>query len=286
MRILMPVDGSIQSNAAIDFVSGRVTLLHQAPVIRLLNVQPQISARIARAIGRESARAILREQAGDVLRPALARLERAGVAARSSFTQGGSSTAIADVAVRGRFDLIVMGSHGRSGLKGLLFGSMTNAVLAACTVPLLVVRSGNAPEGDSLVVGIAVDGSKYALAAARWALEHRDLFGADPRFQVIHVLSADPQDDSGTDAFEKVVAPVRRLFAKATLEPTTICLRSRDPGDAIAGHAIKRRIDVIVLGSHGRGALLSVVMGSVAMRVAAKCEKPLLLIREATAIPD
>jgi nucleotide-binding universal stress UspA family protein len=299
MRILMPVDGSVHSKAALDFVASRTTLIEQEPEIRLLNVQPTISARVARAVGREDARAFQRESADDVLRPSVACLKKAGIAARANYALGGRADAIAAVAARSRCDLIVMGSRGHSALKGLVFGSMTNAVLAGCTKPLLVLRSGKAPKKDSLAVGIALDGSRYGLAAVRWALKRRELFGAEPRFHLIHVLP-DPASSPGAHlpyqptpaetpaqieaaqaaAFDKVIAPARRLFSKAGLKAATVRLQSHNLGDAIVAHALHQRIDVLVLGSHGYGRLKSLVLGSVAMRVAGRCDKPLLLIRE------
>lgn len=299
MKILIPVDGSVHSKAALDFVASRTTLIGQEPDIRLLNVQPVISARVARAVGQAQARAYQRESANDVLRPALTRLKKAGIAARASYAIGGRVDAIAAVAERSRSDLIVMGSRGHSALKGLVFGSMTNSVLAGCTKPLLVLRSGKVPKKDSLAVGIALDGSKYGLAAVRWALRHRELFGAEPRFHLIHVLpdlasllgaqlpyvpvpaETPAQPEAAQEAaFDKVIAPARKLFAKAGLEPAAVRLQSHNPGDAIVAHARHQRIDVLVLGSHGYGKLKSLVLGSVAMRVAGRCDQPLLLVRE------
>ena len=50
------------------------------------------------------------------------------------------SEAILEVAGESGVDLIVMASHGRSGLKKLLLGSQTQAVVSSGTVPVLVVR--------------------------------------------------------------------------------------------------------------------------------------------------
>lgn len=309
MKVLIPVDGSPHADAALDFVASRTALLGRDFEVRLLNVQPSLSARVVKSIGSSETRAYQREQADEVLRPALDRLQRAGIVAKASYSLGQRADAIGTIAVRSHCDLIVMGSRGHSALKGLVFGSMTNAVLASCSKPLLVLRSAAPPANDKLLVGIAVDGSPFGLAAARWVLKHRQLFGNAPRFQLIHVLepsarktarasAAAPRagladgetptadgsgdGDGGADAaaIEKVVAPVRKLFVKAGLEPETVPLSGGNPGDAIAAHARKRRLDVLVMGSHGRGAFDSLVLGSVAMRVAARCDKPLLLIRE------
>jgi len=303
MKILIPVDGSAHAAAALDFVASRTTLLGLDPEIQLFNVQPALSTRVVRALGRTETNAYQRAQADDVLLPALERLKHAGIEAKASYSLGQRADAIAAIAARSHSDLIMMGSRGQSALKGLLFGSMTSAVLASCTRPLLVLRSSKAPKKDSLVVGIAVDGSPYGLAAARWVLKHRELFGAKPRFQLVHVLG--PAARSGAMApapavtyrevpnpenvsvggdhasvADKTIAPVRKLFTKAGVEPETVYLHGDNPGDAISAHARTRRVDVLVMGSHGRGAFDSLVLGSVAMRVAARCDKPLLLIRE------
>jgi len=301
MKILIPVDGSDQSNAALDFVASRSTLIGKEPEVHLLNVQPTLSARVSRAIGREKAKAYQRAQADDVLRPAVARLKRAGIAAKASCVLGSRPDAIGAVAVRGGIDLIVMGSRGHSGLKGLLFGSMTNAVLAGCTKSLLILRSAKAPQRDSLSVGIAVDGSRYGHAAVRWAIKHRDLFGAEPRIELIHVIEsgrstlsaiegqayrATPvcesagEDHALAPKFTKAMAGVLKLFAKADMKVTVVRLLGANAGDAIAAHARKRQLDVLVMGSHGQGAFKSLVLGSVAMRLAARSDKPLLLIRD------
>lgn len=297
MKILIPVDGSAHANAALAFVASRSTLLGEDPAIQLINVQPSISARITRAVGREEAKAYQRAQADEVLRPALERLKRAGVAARASYALGNRSDAIGAVAVRGHVDLIVMGSRGHSGLKGLVFGSMTNAVLAGCTKPLLVLRSEKAPQRDSLAVGIAVDGSRYGLAAVRWAIKHRSLFGAEARIELIHVhedsppelrvayraiplhVPADDDDASAAASGKVLAAPLKRLD-KAGMDAKPVRLRGSAAGDAIAAYARKRRLDVLVMGSHGHGVFKALVLGSVVMRVAARCDTPLLLIRE------
>lgn len=307
MKILIPVDGSEQANAALDFVASRTTLVGQQPEIQLVNVQPMLSARVTRAVGRSEAKAFQRAQADDVLRPAIARLKQAGVAARASYALGAGSEAIAAQAAHMHADLIVMGSRGHSGLKGLLFGSMTNAVLAGCTRPLLVLRSAKAPRRDSLAVGIAVDGSRYGLAAVRWVIRHRELFGAEPRIELIHVLDAGlarppveglayralpvceqlADDHALAPTFDKAIAGAQKLLSKAGIGVTVARLIGAVAGDAIAVHARKRQLDVIVMGSHGHGAFKSLVLGSVAMRVAARSDKPLLLIREARrASPD
>jgi len=83
-----------------------------------------------------------------------------------------------------------------------------------------------------------------------------------------------------TKRLERAVAPARKQLERAGLKAETVCLVGNDPGTEIAAYAKQSKLDVLVLGSHGRGALKSAVLGSVATRVAAQCRTPLLLIRE------
>jgi len=81
-------------------------------------------------------------------------------------------------------------------------------------------------------------------------------------------------------AFGKAVDPARALFDAAGVSIDTACLIGL-AGDEIAAFARKKKLDVLVMGSHGYGAVKAAVLGSVAQRVAAHCATPLLLVREA-----
>jgi len=81
-------------------------------------------------------------------------------------------------------------------------------------------------------------------------------------------------------AFEAAVSPVRKLFEKAGVKPVEVCLAG-NAGDELAAYAKKKKLDVLVMGSHGYGAFKAAVMGSVATRVAHTSEVPLLLVRRA-----
>ena len=300
MKILMPIDGSTFSKAALSFIASRSTLIKSQPDVELLNVQYPVSARVLRGAGKELVQIHHESEASKVIKPALAALKRAGLRAQSRLVVGTPGVEVGRIAASDAADLIVMGSHGHTGLKNLLFGSVTQTVLASCATPLLVLRSDAVPKKDSLKVGVALDGSKYGLAAVRYIVKHRELFGEAPALTLIHVVpdllnffvpgffadapvpgfKAEQVAEMQRAVFERVMAPARKLFQGSGLQVTEAQLTGNNPGDAIAAYATKNKLDVLALGSHGEDALRFSMLGSVVTRVAAKCRNALLLIQE------
>ncbi|WFU27049.1 universal stress protein [Bradyrhizobium sp. CB1717] len=85
--------------------------------------------------------AACKERAGKILDEARAMAEQAGISAELLHVSNAHpATAIIETAKSGGCDLIVMGSHGRRGLKKLFLGSQTSEVLADGSVPVLVVH--------------------------------------------------------------------------------------------------------------------------------------------------
>ena len=300
MRILMPIDGSTFSKAALAFIASRSTLIESQPDVELLNVQYPVSARVMRGAGRDLVQQHHESESNKVIKPALASLKRAGLRAQPRAMVGSPGVEVGRIAADDAADLIVMGSHGHTGFKNLLFGSVTQAVLASCNTPLLVLRSDAVPKQDSLKLGIALDGSKYGVAAVRFVVKHRALFGAAPALTLIHVVPdllnlvvpgyfADapvpgfkPEQvaEMQRAGFERALAPARKLLQGTALHVTEAQLTGNNPGDVIAAYATKNKLDILVIGSHGEGTLRSTVLGSVATRVAAKCRNALLFIQQ------
>ncbi|WP_128000784.1 universal stress protein [Piscinibacter defluvii] len=300
MRILMPVDASEFSKAAVSFVASRATLLKNPTEVELINVQYPVSPRVSRAAGKEIVQCYHEAEAAKALKSAAAALKRAGANATARYVVGTVAHDLGSIVANDRADLIVMGSHGDTGLKKLLLGSVASTVAVACTKPLLILRGAPIPRRDSLKVGIALDGSPYGLAVARFVAGHRDLFGASPSVSLIHVvpdlakisvpgwierevqtgLKPEQAEAMQKAAFENVFKPAQDLLARAGIAATEVRLVGQVPGDAIASQATKSRLDLLAMGSLGFGASRHSIMGSVATRVASRCRTALLLVRE------
>ena len=75
------------------------------------------------------------------------KLTRAGISAQIVVTTGHAASAISDVVADNDIDLIVMSTHGRSGLSRWVFGSVAEKVVRLVECPVLLIR---AQEGDPL----------------------------------------------------------------------------------------------------------------------------------------
>ena len=239
-------------------------------------------------------------EATKALKSAAATLERAGANTAARYVVGTVAHDLGAIVANDRADLIVMGSHGDTGLKKLLLGSVASTVAAACTKPLLILRGAPVPRRDSLKIGIALDGSPYGLAVVRFVAKHRDLFGASPSVSLMHVvpdlttisvpgwlerevptgIRPEQAEAMQQAAFDNVFKPAHELLARAGIQATEVRLVGQAPGDAIAAQATKRRLDLLAVGSLGFGASRHTLMGSVASRVASRCRTALLLVRE------
>ena len=299
MKILLPIDGSEYSKNAIDFVASRTTVLGNNPTIELLNIQVPLPARASRLVGREALDRYYEEEADKVFTSARKVLKRDNITVTEAYRIGAPDEMIAQEADKLPADLIVMGSRGLTALKGLIMGSVTTGVLARTKCPVLLLRGKEAPLTDALRVGLAVDGSKYGMAAVNHVLKAIDFFGKGAQFYLINVVNdyagAVMPDMAGMalpalsesevlelqkKEFAETVDPLRPLFEKAGLKPTEVCLVG-NPSDEIAAFAKKNKLDLIVMGSHGYTRFKSAVMGSTATHIAAEGNVPLLIIRAA-----
>lgn len=140
MKILLAVDGSAYSKKMLAYLSTHETLLNAGNAYTVFTAQPALPARARAAVGKEIVEQYYVDECEKVLAPVTKFLLRHGIDAKSSWKVGPAGPAIAKVATDGKFDLVVMGSHGHSAMVNLVMGSVTTQVLAHCTVPVLLVR--------------------------------------------------------------------------------------------------------------------------------------------------
>lgn len=140
-RILFPTDGSDGSTAALDHAVD-LAEKYDATLHGLYVVDQRTYAGLANDTDRESIRKS-REAAGE---EALRGVEESatGVAVETTLTFGVPDEEIVDAVSDHDIDLVVMGSHGRTGVRRAILGSTTENVLRRSSVPVHVVPVGDA----------------------------------------------------------------------------------------------------------------------------------------------
>ena len=145
--ILVPTDGSEFSGVAIEEAAklakelgSQLVLFYAAPHYHLSHLSEGVSAP-GRADERKIAIKEMETETEKILSSAAKNVNLAGLTVRREFKVSDSPyEAIIEAAKKLQCELIVMASHGRRGLSGVLLGSETQKVLTHSTIPVLVVR--------------------------------------------------------------------------------------------------------------------------------------------------
>jgi nucleotide-binding universal stress UspA family protein len=145
MKILLAVDDSRFTEKAVQFIASHLQLFQAPAELHLLHVQLPLP----KGLAVQNARAILGDDALDdyykeesqaALVPAAKLLQQAGIPFRAGFAVGDIAKELQSYAEANQIDMIVMGSHGHGALANVVLGSVATKVLAASTVPVLIVR--------------------------------------------------------------------------------------------------------------------------------------------------
>ena len=135
----------------------------------------------------------------------------------------------------------------------------------------------------------AADGSKYTKKALAFLVTHESLAGPDGELFVLNVQPGVParvKQMLGTaevaayqrEEAEKVLVPIKRF-----LDRHRVAYRSAWVVGSAAGEIVRasqrEKAHLIVMGTHGYGVLGRALMGSVAQRVVADCDVPVLLVK-------
>jgi nucleotide-binding universal stress UspA family protein len=176
-------------------------------------------------------------------------------------------------------DLIVMPTHGRTGLEHAFLGSTAERIVRHSPCPVFVARerTGAAARGINNIL-VPVDYSKCSLAGLRYAIEFAKKVAA--RLIVLHVADLGPQlmtEGCGVyhlspyqEAAGRVSKPQMRAFLRGVNFESVPFQTSAIAGfcpEGICRAAEKEKVDLIIMSTHGRTGLKHVLIGSVAERV-------------------
>jgi len=142
-RALIPLDGSIVAEAILpSFLRLARPLGIEVVLVRIVPAAQSTALEDVRHAGENIER--VREEAVEYLRAVAATPLFEGLHAVTSVRTGEAAVEILAAAKEFHVDLIAMTTHGRTGLRRLLFGSVAEAVLRAAHVPVVIVRATEA----------------------------------------------------------------------------------------------------------------------------------------------
>ncbi|MDX1530586.1 MAG: universal stress protein [Rhodothermales bacterium] len=198
--------------------------------------------------------------------------------------------AIADYADRHAVDLVVMGTHGRSGVRRLLLGSVAEALFRIAPCPLVALRErGTAfPRGPLDGVLVPLDLSEHSRRVLPLAKEFAAAYGAT--LHVLHVVA-----DLNVPFYGAVESPLAEAFpeirvrARSEMEralaaapgpdvPTEVHFAHGDATDTIVEWAEAHGVDLIALTRTGWRGVTGLLVGSVANGIVRGAPCPILVV--------
>lgn len=196
---------------------------------------------------------------------------------------------IVDAARQARAELIVMSSHGYSGFKRWLLGSVAEKVLYAAPCPVWIVRAPEPPEH----VLIALDGSRLAEEVLPPALAVARCFGAQVTLLRV-VPDMNGPDIRALDTYERGLG--RRFVEQAHDEAgsyltqaaaehgaddlrLTTAVRAGPTAEVILEYAEGHRVDLVAMTTHGRTGMRRWIYGSVTHKVLDQLPVSMLIAR-------
>ncbi|HYL73672.1 MAG TPA: universal stress protein [Bryobacteraceae bacterium] len=292
MKILLAVDSSVASDVAVNQVVGRPwppdTIVHVLTVLEPSHLWN--AAGVAQGLERS---------AEELVQFAARRLCSAGIESKQLVLPGDPKSVIVDQAEGLAADLVMLGSHGVTGLTRFLLGSVAANVarFAPCSVEIVraATRTQLTPGGMKILV--ATDGSECSEIAARSIAERPWPTGTEVRVLSVVELSVplfrapvppyfDPHAmeelrGAAMKKTEEAVMAAEQIMLNGGLQASgTEAVPSASPKELILNEAVEWGADLIVVGSHGRKGVSRFLLGSVSEAVAAHASCSVEVIRQ------
>jgi nucleotide-binding universal stress UspA family protein len=299
--VLVPVDGSNFAEHALPYALGIARRTGATLHLALVHVPVEsVSPHYPLADAMEAHDEEQRDSDTAYMEELAKRLEPAGVEIRPALLRGRVAGALERYIVEEELGLVVMTTHGRGGLQRAWLGSTADSLIRHSMIPILLVR----PAAETREIGsgsdveirralVALDGSETAEIALRDALELG--ITREAELMLLHVLQ--PPVAAASPYLPHTIQlthdemEARQAFMQRYLDrlceqnwlkdraTRTRAVVDYHPAPAIIEISEQVEADLIVLGTHGRGGLRRMILGSVADKVIRGTHRPVLVHR-------
>ena len=293
-HILVPIDFSPASDCALDLAKGlagpfeaEVHLLHVRTTIDNPVVSSEDFDEVEQilAISDAKTRQTLEESAKEIDTPTHCHVKRGKAPANT----------ILDAIDEYHCDLVIMGTNGRRGFKGLIVGSVAKEVVHRSPVPVLTTRTKVARSFPPKKILIAYDSSEDSLKAVLLAAEWARLFAAE--VTLLHVMELETysglysQYTPSESYLKRASQQCHEALAKVggdhldTVTHETAVIHAH-PAFGITQFGSTNQFDLAVLATRGLSGIAHTLFGSVAERVTQLSEIPVLTVRDSPREPE
>jgi len=293
-NIMVPLDGSLLAERALspaaniaEAMQAKLTLLRVVPQFALLAADPTLYEEMNR-MGEDESLSYLRSKAGEL--DLAIQVEVAG-------ESGQPADVIIRYAETHGIDLIMMSSHGRSGLNRWIYGSVAERILrrAPCTTAIINARVAES-SGEQKKILIPLDGSELAERALKTGRMLAKAIDADlyllrvtaSAHQILETVSMKPVFEGIEEQeFREAEAYLQEKKSETPDFHTVIDVETEKGtvAENIVDYAAEHEIGMIVMSSHGRTGLKRWVYGSVAEKVLRSACCTTMIIRDQQSEP-
>ena len=308
-KILVPLDGSVEAETVLPFVrdiavrfNSEVDILSVGLGSKTRRVNQLLEDYVHHAVEhlQENAitcRAVLlySDAQKETLDFAEVVTQQRQLKAKGKVTYGGPAESILLYTQQNRVNLIIMATHGHSGLRRWWLGSVFEKVVSQCTVPVLVIHSKHVKEIDRdrratfKRILTPLDGSETGESSLHDAEALALKTGASmvllhviPKPHAVEARLLGPEFANFVktmhDAGEKYLNRVSNRLSEKGIAVTTRIV-SGDPAQQIINVAAHEKADLIAMSTHGRSGIARFVMGSVADKILHASNLPMWLVR-------
>ncbi|MEF8824882.1 MAG: universal stress protein [Halapricum sp.] len=278
--ILVPTDGSKCAQAAVGYAEDLATR-YEARVHALCVADSRTLENAPRADQTKRERAELAERTCN-------ELSESGIEVEQAVRTDIPHKAILRYATEQDIDLIVMGTHGRTGVERYLLGSVTEKVVRLSDVPVLTVQAEDESDVTYPYTDILVptDGSEGAEAAISPAVDVARTY--DARIHALSVIATmamgvDVRSRAILDALEEsarsAVETIEKQAAQASVSAVETAIQHGYPYRTIRSYVEENDVDLVVMGTHGRSGIERYLLGSVAEKTVRTSPVPVMTVR-------